>query len=460
MKCLFKKISLIHQLFCCFLFATIIPLLILSFQSLHCAHMALNDIQEKALQDQLKVGEQLIANWQKNNKPNEFENLFSLLSQPSNNFRWRVIDSKKQDLFDSGSGMPIALLPESLITGSKNLINFYCPTKGEMSGVSTKIEELNWLLLVETSDMRAISWMEKLKKRNFITLSLTLLIALVVVIYLSRSITAPFRRLVMTARKISAGDESERMPIKGVSESQDLANEFNAMLDSLTTLHLKLSQQMALAQIGELSSSVVHEMRNPLSSIRMNLQALAKKVADEKIYSELAQISLEQSNRLEYLLNELLRYGKTIILRRDRITCENLLKLIPKNQNISFQINPKIAELELLVDTEKMRQVFINLIENSLNACEKDSAKISVLCDKVSSGIEIKIRDNGPGIPQNILPEIFLPFVTGRSEGTGLGLANVKRFIELNGGSVRAANLAEKGAEFIIFLPTIAKDFS
>ncbi|PKK89816.1 MAG: hypothetical protein CVV64_12385 [Candidatus Wallbacteria bacterium HGW-Wallbacteria-1] len=566
-----SSINLIQQLVLCLVTVAVIPLLVISYQSLHCSTQAVHDLQAHSLKSQLDAREKLIGNWLEERRRdlqslqnsscldscqcNDSEascGLFNMIGSREHTYdalflydvNWKLIqqqsnyshsgveilDSQQKKLLmttdgllfssahghedgsisihascrivdkgvtrgyafavlnatqaiapiiqDSGSPFRLRLissqgqnilmpadkklfrsLPESVRRASGEL-QTYISSEGVMVvGVSKKLEDLEWIMIIEASEAITMQWIGVLGRRNLYTAGLTLLAAFVIAVFLSRSITLPFNRLNSTAREISLGNTSVRMPLEGVTESRELAMAFNDMMDSLSQLHIKVSQQKALAEIGQLTSSVVHEMRNPLSSIRLNVQAISGKVADDPVYSELAEICVEQADRLEHLLNELLLYGKPLDLNRQRFACSELFSLIQRDCNvivsgsnvrIEFEISSELPDI--YVDPEKMRQVFINLVENAVQAIRKTG---TILIEAIMEGemIRIVVRDDGPGIPDFIASQLFRPFVSGRSDGTGLGLANVRRFVELNGGSVAYGSRAGGGAEFTIHLP-------
>lgn len=393
----------------------------------------------------------------------------SVLKDENSPYAVRIVDSSGRNILDPiNSGDPAPnRLPTKILTGTRDL-QFYDNDKSEqVVGVSKQLPGMDWTLVVETSKEDTFRWLETLRTRALLTASASLALTLLLAALLTRSITAPFKALANAARKISSGMLNLRVKTPAGKEQRDLAVAFNEMLDSLERLRLELTRQSALAAIGQLSSSVVHELRNPLSSVRMNLQALQKKVEGDPLHTELAEIAREQTDRMESLLNDLLLFGKPITLNRKSIPYHNL------EQWISKDAQPLLADTDirldfengngsmppLHIDVQKIRQVFSNLIENALHACDKKGL-IQITAHADSAGVKITVHDSGKGISPALLPEVFRPFVTGRSEGTGLGLANVKKIVELHGGNISALNHENGGAEFVIWLPAIKEELT
>ncbi|MFH1020871.1 MAG: ATP-binding protein, partial [Pseudomonadota bacterium] len=229
-----------------------------------------------------------------------------------------------------------------------------------------------------------------------------------------------------------------------------------------------LAKTASLAAIGELTSSIAHEMRNPLSSIKMNTKAVQHKLGDDDAaFAELAEITCQQSLRLETMLNDLLHYGKPLQLNLSMNTFPELMQetLIAvaqekKNKGVMVEINNNLGnELSLLVDVELFTRAFSNLVLNAIQWSPQEgtvrvTAKISSQDDQ-EKHVVILVHDNGPGINPEKIGRLFQPFFTTREGGTGLGLANVRKIIEYHGGTVTGENSPEGGAVFTMSLPLL-----
>lgn len=234
-----------------------------------------------------------------------------------------------------------------------------------------------------------------------------------------------------------------------------------------------LARTASLAAIGELTSSIAHEMRNPLSSIKMNMQAIRQKLAaEDPSFAELAEITCQQSLRLETMLNDLLNYGKPLKLniRRSSFTAlmqETLISVAreKKDKGAVVEINNNLGEkLALPVDVELFTRAFSNLVLNAIQ-WSPQGGTVQVMANfsptkDTPRQIILEVRDNGPGISNSKIKRLFQPFFTTREGGTGLGLANVRKIIEYHGGTVRAANNPGGGALFTITLPLTQPEFA
>ncbi len=226
-----------------------------------------------------------------------------------------------------------------------------------------------------------------------------------------------------------------------------------------------LAQTASLTRIGELTSSIAHEMRNPLSSIKMTIKTIQQELGDvNPAFHELAAIAQQQSQRLETMLNDLLNYGKPLTPQLEVTTFADLLAAtLPgvaqekEKKGVTVEIIDKLHALPLEVDKELMIRALANLI---LNAIQWSPAGSSItIASRLSSMMGandqaiMEVRDSGPGLDNTKIHRLFQPFMTSRPGGTGLGLANVRKIIEYHGGTVTGCNHNRGGALFTITIP-------
>ncbi|BDU51274.1 ATP-binding protein [Haliovirga abyssi] len=216
-----------------------------------------------------------------------------------------------------------------------------------------------------------------------------------------------------------------------------------------------------LELVGNMAAKIVHEIKNPLNSISGMLQLLQFRlekleiINDEKLrkYSEVLK---EETNRLKKLSNEILEYTKGIKIEKNEVNLFEFMKdIVYLYDERIVELSYELAENKIVsLDNEKIKEVLINLINNSMEALKKrDDKKIKVRVVKIDSYIEIKIEDNGSGIPKEIIKEIFEPFYTTKSTGTGLGLAICKQIIESHNGYIEVESEVNRGTEFRLYLP-------
>lgn len=337
----------------------------------------------------------------------------------------------------------------------------------DVVGGFAAIPKMHWVLLIEQDAGEALSWLSRLAWRAAIT-ALLVAIAVVFLSFLAaRRMAAPLQRLAAVANRVAEGVHDARVEPAAEPEADAVGKALNHMLDQLAAARERLVHNAALAVMGEMSSAVVHEMRNPLSSIKLNVRALLLKLGGDARHSELARIAEQQVERLERMLSDLLSLGKPLSMNvRPMVLREAVADAM---EAVANEARQRCCRLRLqddapgamgLLDSERIRHALVNLLQNALDAIE-DGGEVVVrtsLEGPEGKRALIEVFDDGPGIPEDNLDRLFKPFFTTRAHGTGLGLAIVRKIVEYHGGRVCAANrarsgLAKRGAVFRIELP-------
>ncbi len=218
-----------------------------------------------------------------------------------------------------------------------------------------------------------------------------------------------------------------------------------------------------MTYIGQLTASLSHEIRNPLSSVKMNLQILSKNIILNGNDRKRLQISKNEIDRLEGILAGLLNYAKPLSLKFALINindivcaCIELLEIKFHRKSVDYKVMVDSSLKEFLGDKGKLEQIIINLLLNALDSVD-DFGNIRIIThqekQKGKPYAMIRIEDDGKGVPKELLPHIFEPFYTTKTNGTGLGLANVKQIVEAHHGQIKVCNLKDKGTAFEVFLP-------
>ncbi|NEQ31783.1 MAG: PAS domain S-box protein [Leptolyngbya sp. SIO4C5] len=215
-----------------------------------------------------------------------------------------------------------------------------------------------------------------------------------------------------------------------------------------------------LAEIGELAAMIVHEVRNPLTTVLMGLSSFKRLDLPERAQMRLS-FALEESERLQRLLNEILLYAKQQNLALSELDLKGLLaemleslQAMPAASDRQIQFSVPEQPAPILGDTDKLKQVFINLIGN---ACEAIAGGEQVFCrleiDQPQQRAVVEVHNGGEPIPSEVLPKLTQPFFTTKSSGNGLGLAITKRIIEAHGGELAIASAAATGTTVTVTLP-------
>ncbi|TYP49772.1 two-component system sensor histidine kinase NtrB [Thermosediminibacter litoriperuensis] len=214
-----------------------------------------------------------------------------------------------------------------------------------------------------------------------------------------------------------------------------------------------------LSVIGELAASAVHEIKNPLFSIRGFLQIIDNSFSEDDKRKEYTRIMISEIDRLEGLVRDLLMLAKTRIGSDESVTVCELIRDIAelyKNrmemQNIKFSLRAEDESACILGNREQLEQVFINLIQNALEAME-NGGNIEVVTSRKNEKVVIEVRDDGKGISPEAEKKIFSPFFTTKKNGTGLGLFLSKKIVEDHRGRIYFQSTEGKGTVFFLEFP-------
>jgi len=217
-----------------------------------------------------------------------------------------------------------------------------------------------------------------------------------------------------------------------------------------------------LAEIGELASMIVHEVRNPLTTVLMGLGSFKRMELPERAKARL-DLAMEESERLQRLLNEILLYAReqkldTIELELNQLLTElwESLKDMPSAAERMIDWMPFHEPVRVRGDRDKLKQVFINLVSNACEAIPGgETVQWHIQNGSDHHRIEISVHNGGNPIPADVLPRLTQPFFTTKSSGNGLGLAITKRIVEAHNGSLTIISTAESGTTVTVSLPRI-----
>jgi signal transduction histidine kinase len=237
------------------------------------------------------------------------------------------------------------------------------------------------------------------------------------------------------------------------------------VLDQLQQTRRQLIRSEQLAAVGQLAAGVAHELRNPLTSVKLLIQTAARRGPSTGLTEKQLWVIQEEIARMENTIQGLLDFARPPVLDRIRHdlreTVQRAVSLVEgraKQQKVA--VRPQLPAAAVMVDGDpaQIHQVFVNLLLNGMDAAGRGGVLHVVVSepDTPGGGCRIAFRDSGRGIPEEALPQLFEPFVTTKERGMGLGLAISRRIVEEHGGTIAAANCPDGGAEFVVTLPTRA----
>jgi signal transduction histidine kinase len=233
----------------------------------------------------------------------------------------------------------------------------------------------------------------------------------------------------------------------------------------------ELARSQTLAELGRMAAMLAHDLRNPLSSVKMAVQILGKRAADAEA-QELGRISQEQVRYMEDIITDMLTFARPGDLRLEWLQPRKLLD--GAVASVRRRIQEAGAAVEVTCtpglptfpgDASKLRQLLVNLLVNALQAVRSrpsGEGRVSLVADLqfAAGGTRIRFRvcDNGEGVDPSEVARLFEPFVTTRTKGTGLGLAIVRQIAESHGGAVSLLPSPSGGACAEVLLPVVPAD--
>ena len=271
-----------------------------------------------------------------------------------------------------------------------------------------------------------------------------------------------------TVTGIIAGRESKlREQYKVLSEK---LKKSYARLHEETEQLIEAEEHLAAAQklsaLGQMSASLVHEIKNPLSSIKGTAEILLDDFPDGHPKREFVQILLKETARLNTTVEDVLQYSRgqsskeeaTEPLSEVLSRVVKLLEVQLAEKGIEFTEKDRALGKDFYVVGGKVSQVILNIMLNAIDAVPQKKGKIHLQVTKDTKGCFVEISDNGPGIPDNEKEEVFEPFFSRKEGGTGLGLLISRKIVESYGGSITVTDCEKGGACFTVFLPEHVKD--
>jgi signal transduction histidine kinase len=286
-----------------------------------------------------------------------------------------------------------------------------------------------------------------------------IVVGLMMTFLLARKLLEPVKELDRAATEVSRQNYDYRVKTDREDELGRLANTFNTMCTSIQQARAELVRQERISTIGRLSSSIVHDLRNPLAAIYGGAEMLVDNDLSPAQMQRLAGNIYRASRRIQGLLQDLLHVsrGKTASpeLARLREVAWAAFESVRENAEArSVKLSISVPdEIELYLERNRIERVFINLVANALEAMsEGGSIRISA---RVTDGAAlVEVRDDGPGIAPEVKANLFQPFVSvGKKNGLGLGLALSRQTILDHGGDMWVESEPGRGANFCFRLP-------
>lgn len=337
-------------------------------------------------------------------------------------------------------------------SNGKNFEGNYIDYRGvEVYGVSQCNQDLGYVLIsqIDTSEINAP--LSNLVESYLQIGGIVIFIVIIVAILLGRSLSKPIIELRQMAFRITQGDFNTKMQTSSKNEIGSLVESFNVMAEELKK-KIELEKELGkteekikserLTIVGNLSSNIAHDLRNPLGAIRNSTQRIELQNGEKNsiITEEINRIN-RSIKRMSHQVEGVLNYVRQTPLSVRNTAVSDILNATIETLDIpeNIQINSPKNNISIECDLEKISIVFENIILNAIQAIGQNKGNISISLSEKDNFVSIDFTNDGPTIPDEILSEIFEPLFTSKLKGTGLGLSSCKSMIEQHKGTLTAS---------------------
>lgn len=336
--------------------------------------------------------------------------------------------------------------------GGANFLQFSTPLVDEQS---RQVGELHILRSFATVDRRVST----LRQRMVPVWLIAVLAGLALTYWLAKRILQPVKALDAAAAEIGRRNYGVRVQPRTEDELGRLSKTFNSMAESIQTAREDLIRQERISTIGRLSTSIVHDLRNPLAAIYGGAEMLVDSDLSPDQVKRLAQNIYRSSRHVQELLSELsdVTRGRTQAPEPCNLTeivaaASEMLASQARKSGVEIRCEIR-SDVELPLERSRMERVFENLFNNAIEAMPGGGV-IRVSSSSGEGDVTIAVEDTGPGIDKSIASRLFEPFVTaGKKNGIGLGLALSRKTVVDHGGDMWAEAKTSPGARFVVRLP-------
>lgn len=291
-------------------------------------------------------------------------------------------------------------------------------------------------------------------------------------VIISRSVINPIYELVLKVRGATGNEFVERVNVSEPTELEELDHHVHELIHRIntTTADLQknrelLAQAEKLATLGRVAAGVAHEIRNPLTAIKMLIYSLQADLSPDDEKSKDLEVIAKEVQRMERFIQNFLQFARPQKpshrpVEVNAAVRETLAVLAPRIRQFGARLieNYQTNATKIRVDEDQIKQVLMNLIMNALESMPNGGElKVETVPQTDSQngniGVQIRITDTGCGIPNELMTSLFDPFVSGRQDGIGLGLSIAHQIVQQHGGQIEAQNNQKGGATFVVTLP-------
>jgi nitrogen fixation/metabolism regulation signal transduction histidine kinase len=291
---------------------------------------------------------------------------------------------------------------------------------------------------------------------------LLLALSVVLALLISNWVTVPLRIIQDNFKLVSFGKQHEKINYDKEDEIGALVRAYNVKLEELAVAAEQLALSERESAWRDMAKQVAHEIKNPLTPMKLSVQHMLRTFdrhdpnVEEKL-QKVVQSLIEQIDALTAIANEFSNFAKMPMPKMEVIelseVIKNVLSVFEQEENCTFRLEV-ISECPVLADRDQMVRVFNNLIKNAIQAIPSErKGIIEVILKQQDDQLNITVKDNGKGIPEEMKNKLFVPYFTTKSTGSGIGLAVVKKILENHNGTIRFSSEVNVGTTFTLMLP-------
>jgi signal transduction histidine kinase len=452
-----------------FIIVSVIPLIFISFYI-----RSINEENNSSvINEQLISSVTQIENYFKNYSAKSVVSEKAIFEKASAdlNLKFSIYDEEKllfssyQNFYDAGifsKNLSAAIYSQSILSGIELLIGRELIDHSQYYYVSKlfEVDGNKRVIYINTLFNRVNIPLSNVELDLFIFGILSLVLALLIIFstILAEQISSPVRKLTLATRSVGNGDLNIEIAIKGTGEVKELTDGFNMMVKKLHKSQIELAQLERETAWKEMAKQVAHEIKNPLTPMKLAVQQLIAAYEDksnkfDEIFNKVTATVINQIETLKNIASEFSNFARMPNLT---IQKANVVKLIKEtlnlfsNEIISITFLSSNDDIYINTDIDQLNRTIINMIRNSIQA---NANNIEISINKRELHCEIRITDDGVGIEKSIVKKIFDENFTTKSQGMGLGLSMAKRFLESIDGSIEVESFEMNKTTFLIKIP-------
>jgi len=287
---------------------------------------------------------------------------------------------------------------------------------------------------------------------------LTVCVGTLMLVY-TRRVLAPLARLTERAREVAGGDRAPQAPLSSRDEIGELSMAFESMVAAIAAMESRLLSSERLVTIGKMAAHVTHEIRNPLSSMALNLELLEEEVG-ESSSATLVKAIVVEVERLSRLTAQYLSMARDVSHEfsvEDLVVVVRELMEFMKSELDARGVRPKLQlpphRVPVLLDEGRLRQAMLNLVRNACEAMPNGGELTVEVVSPGASSVCLRVEDTGTGVDEHMRERLFEPFVTSKAGGTGLGLVITRQIVEQHHGTIECEPRQPSGTRFTLTFP-------